>query len=54
VLVIDDVTTTGATLIAAARALRACGARDVVAATVARTPSPGSRTRDAAYTHHAV
>jgi ComF family protein len=54
VLVIDDVTTTGATLIAAARALRACGARDVVAATVARTPSPGSRTHDAAYTHHAV
>jgi ComF family protein len=54
VLVIDDVTTTGATLIAAARALRAYGARDVVAATVARTPRPGSPLHDAAYTHHAV
>jgi len=54
VLVIDDVTTTGATLITAANALRACGARDVFAATVARTPRPGSRTHDGAYTRHAV
>jgi ComF family protein len=53
-LVVDDVVTTGATLIAAARVLRACGARDVLAATVARTPRPGSRIGDAAYTQHAV
>jgi predicted amidophosphoribosyltransferase len=54
VLVVDDVVTTGATLIAAARALRACGARDVLAATVARTPRPGSAVQDAAYTRTAV
>jgi ComF family protein len=54
VLVVDDVVTTGATLISAARALRAGGAHDVVAATVARTPPPGSRTHDAAYTQPAV
>jgi ComF family protein len=38
VLVIDDVATTGATLAAAARALRSAGAAWVAAATVARTP----------------
>jgi ComF family protein len=38
VALVDDVMTTGATLDAAARALRAAGARDVVALVVARTP----------------
>lgn len=38
VLLIDDVVTTGATLAAAASTLRAAGARDVVAATLAATP----------------
>ena len=41
VLVVDDVVTTGATLRAAARELLALGAREVLAATVARTPRPG-------------
>jgi ComF family protein len=50
VLVVDDVTTTGATLTAAARALRECGAREVLAATIARTPRPSGRRRGAAYT----
>ena len=43
VLVVDDVATTGATLSAAARALREAGAASVVAATAARTPHPGLR-----------
>jgi len=38
VLLVDDVTTTGATLAAAARVLRAGGADRIVAATAARTP----------------
>ncbi len=50
ILVVDDVVTTGATLIAAARALRLLGARDVLAATVARTPRPGDRAFPDAYT----
>jgi predicted amidophosphoribosyltransferase len=40
VLLVDDVATTGATLSAAAGALRAAGARHVVAVTAARTPPP--------------
>jgi predicted amidophosphoribosyltransferase len=50
VLVVDDVVTTGGSLGAAARALRATGARAVFAATIARTPRPGEGRREAAYT----
>jgi len=54
VLVVDDVVTTGATLVAAARVLRALGATDVLAATVARTPRPGDAFRTAPYTRPAA
>jgi predicted amidophosphoribosyltransferase len=40
VLLVDDVATTGATLAAAAGALRVAGARCVLALTAARTPGP--------------
>ncbi len=39
-VLVDDVVTTGATLFAAARALREAGARDVRALVLARTPEP--------------
>lgn len=38
VLVVDDVVTTGATMLAAARVLKAAGAREVKGAAAARTP----------------
>ena len=41
VLVVDDVATTGATIAAAATALRVGGASTVLALTAARTPVPG-------------
>jgi ComF family protein len=43
VLLVDDVVTTGSTLDAAARALRAAGAARVWAVAVARTPGPDER-----------
>jgi predicted amidophosphoribosyltransferase len=41
VLLVDDVATTGATVAAAADALRRAGASAVIALTAARTPRPG-------------
>jgi predicted amidophosphoribosyltransferase len=43
VLLVDDIATTGASLSAAAWALRGAGASRVVALTAARTPAPGAR-----------
>ncbi len=47
VLVVDDVLTTGASLGAAAAALRRAGAAEVHGAVVARTPPPGERSAHA-------
>jgi ComF family protein len=41
-VLVDDVMTTGATIMACARALRESGATDVIALVAARTPPPGS------------
>lgn len=54
VLVVDDVVTTGATLVAAARVLHSLGAREVLAATVARTPRPADRASRPPYTRSAT
>ena len=48
VLVVDDVVTTGATLRAAERTLRAAGATAVVQAAVAATPAERSATQQVA------
>ncbi|HKA92874.1 MAG TPA: phosphoribosyltransferase family protein [Acidimicrobiia bacterium] len=45
VLLVDDVATTGATIAAAAGALRRAGVTSVIAVTAARTPRPGTAPR---------
>ncbi len=50
ILLVDDVATTGGTLAAGARVLLANGARNVFAATIARTPRPGGTHPIGAYT----
>jgi len=50
VLVVDDVVTTGSTLLAGERALREHGADSVVLAAVAATPARAGTVRDASVT----